>query len=116
MRHLALLLTILVAPVAARASDPLAVYTVPTRVDFLPAEANADKVVLHGACFFRQKDGRHGDPACGQMYFACKAGQEAMCRMQWHEIKKNIGADWCTAFGDSEMVTTATLRPEVRRS
>lgn len=94
----------------ARASTPNAIYVYPSRVDLLPDEASATQVVIHGAFFFWMKDFSYGAPACGYMYFQCPAGSEAMCRMQWKDIKNTIGGTTCAGFGPQQMTTTATLR------
>ena len=97
----------------ARASLPTAVYTVPAKVELLPDEANATRVVLHGAFFFRNSGNTGYDaPACGYMYFQCQAGQEVMCRMQWQDLKSAVGQQYCAGFGSQRMPTTAPLRTE----
>ncbi|MSP60679.1 MAG: hypothetical protein EXR72_10125 [Myxococcales bacterium] len=102
----------LLAAGVAHASSPHAIFSVPRRVDFLPDEANATKVVLHGAFFFRNANNGYDSPSCGQMYFACQAGQEVMCRMQWQDIKKAIGLQECAGFGEYNMLSKATVRAE----
>lgn len=93
----------------APASQPSAVYTVPRQLDFFPDEANATRVVIHGAFFFYQSAGSYGAPGCGYMHYACPAGSEKMCRMQWADIKASIGQPQCVGFGPQSMVPKATL-------
>ena len=94
----------------AWASQPSAIYTVPSRVDFYPDEANATSVAIHGAFFFYQASGAYATPSCGYMYFACPAGSEKMCRMQWADIKASIGQPQCVGFGPQSTVSKANLR------
>lgn len=101
----------LTAPLAL-ASQPSAVYTVPRQLDFFPDEANATRVVIHGAFFFYQSGGSYGAPGCGYMHYACPAGSEKMCRMQWADIKASIGQAQCVGFGPQSMVPKATLYSE----
>lgn len=97
---------------SAHASSPVATYVVPSKLEFMPDEATATRVVIHGAFFFWQKDGTYNQPACGYMYFACPAGQEKMCRMQWTELNNAIGLPQCEGFGQQMMQSQATLRSE----
>ena len=96
----------------ARASTPNAIYVFPSQVDFLPDQATATKVIIHGAFFFWQNGGTYSAPKCGYMYFTCPPGSEAMCRMQWGEINNGISGQFCDGFGTMNMMTTATLRTE----
>src|SRR4051794_39920288 len=73
----------------AAASSAMSFYTVPTKVELLPSDDAATRVVLHGA-FFELTSGTamaYAAPKCGVMYFACVTGQEAMCRLQWKELR-----------------------------
>lgn len=97
---------------SAWASSPVSTYVVPSQVQFIPDEASATKVIIHGAFFFWQNGGTYNQPACGYMYFSCQAGQEAMCRMQWTEIKNAIGQQQCEGFGQMMATSKATLRSE----
>ncbi|MSP61831.1 MAG: hypothetical protein EXR72_16155 [Myxococcales bacterium] len=77
----------------AHASVPLSAFAVPSKVEFLPGQPTATHVVIHGAFFFYTGMGNlnYSSPKCGYMYFTCKPGEEAMCRMQWNEIHQTIG-------------------------
>ena len=103
---------------SARASDPFALYAVPTAVELLPSEANATQVVVHGAFLFltvTQKttaNAMYSEPKCGAMYFQCPSGQEDLCRMQWSDIKNAIQGGYCAGFGTLNMLSAATLRDE----
>jgi hypothetical protein len=103
---------LLASAAPALASSPAANYVVPTKMEYFPDEATATKVLIHGAFFFWQNGGTYNQPACGYMYFACPAGQEAMCRMQWTDIKNGIGGGQCDGFGQQSVVSKATLRVE----
>jgi hypothetical protein len=109
-------LTLLAHARPAVASDPFATYVVPTLVELQPSEEAATRVVIHGA--FMQLMGTtnftYSDPRCGVMYFACMAGQEAMCRMQWQELKAAIAPapTLCRGFGNKQVPSTATVYVE----
>ena len=98
------------SPRPAHASNPSANYTVASKLEFFPDEAKATSIVIHGSFFFYQNGGTYGAPACGYMYFACPAGSETMCRMQWADLKGSIGQPYCMGFGAQNMVSKATLR------
>ena len=83
-------LIVAAAGTTAHASNPTSTYVVPTKVEFFPDQANATKVVIHGAFFLWQNGGAYSAPKCGYMYLSCVPGQEAMCRMQWNEIAAQI--------------------------
>jgi hypothetical protein len=109
-------LTFIAIAVVARpaaASNPVSFYTVPTKVELRPDEASATEVVIHGAFFALTTATTYGDPRCGVMYFKCAAGQEAMCRMQWQDIRGYVAnASTCAGFGTNNMVGTAKIRDE----
>ena len=48
------------------------------------------------------------------MYFACVAGQEAMCQMQWKELRGAAasGTPLCEGFGGWSVLSVATIRDE----
>jgi hypothetical protein len=105
-----LALSLLVAAAPASASIPLSAYVAPTRVDFFPDQATATEVVIHGAFFFYLGGNPpYGAPKCGEMYFHCKPGEEAMCRMQWNEVNKVIGQGTCIGFGQQNMKVMGTF-------
>jgi hypothetical protein len=82
-------------------------------VEILPDDATGDRVVLSGAFFFLTgPTGTYGEPRCGYMSFECPAGQEAMCRMQWQDLRKAIGSNFCEGFGTWGMVSNATLHTD----
>jgi len=105
-------------PGLATASDPFALYAVPTAVEMLPSDATATRVVIHGALLFLSmtrgagKEAAYTDPKCGKMYFECPAGEEMLCRMQWQDVSDAIGKGYCAGFGTMNMLSTATLSAE----
>ena len=102
--------TLLAAERPAHASVPLAIYAAPTAIEYDPAPHNATKVVIHGAFMFYTNGGPYSAPACGYMYFACKPGEETMCRMQWSEIEAKIaGKLQCIGFGQIAVMGNLTL-------
>jgi hypothetical protein len=96
----------------AFASSPMSIYVYPSRVEYLPDQANATQVVIHGAFFYYTQSFSYTSPACGKMFFACKPGEETMCRMQWNEIATSVGGQLCEGFGQQSMVTTAKFHAE----
>ncbi|HET6279883.1 MAG TPA: hypothetical protein VFH73_02925, partial [Polyangia bacterium] len=107
-------LAIATATPCALASNPVSFYSVPTKVDLLPNAASATEVVIHGAFIGLGTNATYGDPRCGVMYFKCAAGQEAMCRMQWQDIRGYVTDTTmtCAGFGALNMVSTAKIRDE----
>jgi MYXO-CTERM domain-containing protein len=107
------LLAFLTLATPAFASNPTSSYVYPSLVDFMPDQANATSVVIHGAFFFYTQNFAYTAPACGKMYFACKNGEEAMCRMQWNEIANAVNnGQFCEGFGQWSMASTARLYAE----
>lgn len=106
----------LIAARSAMASFIFADYVVPTAVELVPTDTTATRVVIHGAFF--QLTGAtnptYGAPRCGVMYFECVAGQEAMCRMQWLEVRNAIATakTSCWGFGSQNIASMATIRNE----
>src|SRR5262245_30990899 len=109
-------LAVLAAARPAAASSPMSFYSVPTRVELLPSDDAATRVVIHGAFFQLTSETTmtYTDPKCGVMYFECVAGQETMCRMQWKELRASIVASpsFCQGFGTLNVVSKATIRTE----
>ena len=107
---------LLVTAGVAQASDPVGTYVVPTEVDLLPNETTPTQVAIHGAFFQISTNGSatYGAPACGMMYFTCKVGDEALCRMQWSEIRQRVvpTPTNCTGFGAMNSVPSAHIRQE----
>jgi hypothetical protein len=100
----------------AAASYPCSTYVVPSRVELQPSDDAATRVVIHGAFLQLTSDTAmsYGDPRCGVMYFACVAGQEEMCRMQWNELRAAVSPtpQLCQGFGSWNVLSTAALREE----
>ena len=46
------------------------------------------------------------------MSFQCPAGKELMCRMQWLDIRKAIGGQYCAGFGTLGMVSGARVHAD----
>jgi hypothetical protein len=98
---------------AAHASTLQAIYTDPRRVEILPSEASPNRLIITGAFFKHQMNGKYNDPVCGYMYFECQPGDEAMCRMQWTELRDNFVGDaqLCAGFGQLNGVSMAKIHP-----
>jgi hypothetical protein len=99
--------------VDARASEPMSVYAVPSKVELIPDEVNPTRVIIRGSFFFLQSTTvmAYSEPTCGTMYFECKPGESMLCRMQWNEIRAQIGSSWCVGFGQKNAISTAMVRP-----
>jgi hypothetical protein len=119
-RPIGLVAVVLLATLAvarpARASYPCSTYVVPYLVELQPSADAATRVVIHGAFFQLTSDTTmsYGDPRCGVMYFACVGGQEAMCQMQWKELRAAASAkpSVCEGFGSWNVLSAATIRDE----
>jgi hypothetical protein len=116
--RLALAAGLALVSLPAAASDPLTTFCVPRQVDLLPDADTATRVVIHGAFFqlTAAASFSFSGPKCGVMYFECPAGQEAMCRMQWKELRTwyddPIHRLHCAGFGSRNVVGTAAVRAE----
>src|SRR6185369_9561856 len=78
------------------ASDPFALYVVPSKVDLLPGDADATQVVIHGVFLQLTAPATtsgpvYTTPRCGKMYFQCPTGKEELCRLQWEDIRRAVG-------------------------
>src|SRR4029077_16691926 len=100
----------------AAASYPNSTYVVPSLVELQPSDDAATRVVIHGAFFQLTSDtaATYSAPRCGVMYFACVAGQEAMCQMQWKELRDAVSGtpQFCEGFGSWNVLSVATVRDE----
>ena len=73
----------------AHASEAVSVYVAASRVDMMPSDDAATTVAIHGAFILLKADGTWEPPTCGYMHFQCPAGSEAMCRMQWKDVRRD---------------------------
>ncbi len=83
----------------ALASDPFGTYARVDKVTYSPDKANATIVQIDGVFALSKGGSTYAPPAPGYMYFQCKAGDEAMCRLQWADIESVIGTKSCAGFG-----------------
>src|SRR5688500_7407456 len=87
--------------VTLRASDFVGVYAVVGKVVLEPSDAAAERIQIWGA--FALSDGQRGSnygPAQrGYLYYTCPAGQEAVCRREWADLKSVAGKDTGVGFG-----------------
>ncbi len=97
----------------AIASEPMSVYSVPSKVVLLPNEVNPTQVLISGSFLFLKSSTvmSYSEPTCGTMYFECKPGESTLCRMQWNEIRTRIGKPSCVGFGQKNSISTAMVRP-----
>lgn len=98
----------------AQASTPHGAWAHVDKIELLPDEAGATKVVITGKFALTQGPGKgtwaYENPVAGYMYFQCAAGSEADCRLQWNDIKSTIGTTTCAGFGQTDVVP-GTVRP-----
>jgi len=97
----------------ANASAPSSVYTVPSGVQMFPNDTAPTRVVIRGAFFLLQSTMQmtYSDPICGIMHFECKTGQEALCKMQWNELRAGIAATGgCLGFGQNNVIASAPIQ------
>jgi hypothetical protein len=87
--------------VTLRASDFVGVYAVVDKVVLEPAESAPQRIQIWGA--FALSDGKSGSnygPAQrGYLYYECPAGQDAVCRREWTDLKNVAGKDTGVGFG-----------------
>ncbi len=96
MKKLLAVLVVLGFAQTARASDPVGVYAIVSKV----VEAKVDDVPtvqLYGwFAPFDANTGGYQKAQRGYMYFACPKGDESICASEWADFAKNKG---CVAFG-----------------
>jgi hypothetical protein len=118
LRFLTLTAGLALASRPAAASDPLTTFCLPRQVELLPNADTATRVVIHGSFFQLTSTTAftYSTPKCGVMYFECAAGQEAMCRMQWKELRDwdldPLHKPYCAGFGSRSVVGAAAVRVE----
>ncbi|HVT07445.1 MAG TPA: hypothetical protein VHO67_08300, partial [Polyangia bacterium] len=86
----------------AWASDIQGALVRPTGVAFEPDGAHPEtalRVRIQGVAAIAEPTGCYTAPACGYLYYACKPGEEALCREQWQEIAAAASAGHCVSFG-----------------
>src|SRR5262245_57442537 len=81
----------------ARASDPMGVYGVATHVTI--QKTDPPSLIISGA--FAPVDTQTGVyvSKAGYMYYACPAGQEKTCAIEWADMQKLSGGGVCFGFG-----------------
>lgn len=109
----------LLAAASANASDQVGVYALVDRVTTEPASGTPTRVRIDGAFAVAEAATYPGytSPARGYMYFACPAGKEATCEMEWKDIASAAGTGGCAAFGSRRTdngplrITNGRVRP-----
>jgi hypothetical protein len=91
----------LLAVAALQASDLVGVYTVVEKVVLEPNDTAPTRVQIWGGfALSDQKSGsNYGEAQRGYMYYTCPAGQEAICRREWADLKTMAGKDSGVGFG-----------------
>jgi hypothetical protein len=84
------------------ASDPVGIYAIVEKVIFEPSEAAPQRVQIWGAFAFADTT-RGGDyytkPQVGYLYYSLPAGNEAITRKEWADLKSVAGTGQGVAFG-----------------
>lgn len=98
---LVVLLASAATAVTLRGSDFVGVYAVVQKVVLEPVESAPTRIQIWGA--FALSDGKSGSnygPAeRGYLYYECPAGQEAVCRREWTDLRNVAGKDTGVGFG-----------------
>ena len=94
-------------------SDRIGIYA---RVDKVVLEPNAtapERIQIWGAFALARKEDRNSYDSAqrGYLYFACKPGQEEICRKEWADLKAIAGTDQVVGFGSRDQP-----RPRVRKA
>jgi MYXO-CTERM domain-containing protein len=106
-----------VASSPASASSSFGVNAKPSRVVFEPAApAAATAVRIVGLIALGGTTQDFVTPACGYLYYTCKAGDEALCREQWQDLAAAAQAGQCVLFttrrdGTGMLANVGRLRP-----
>jgi MYXO-CTERM domain-containing protein len=102
---------------AALASSAFGVNAKPLRVTFEPAAPeSATAVRIEGLIALGGITQDFVTPACGYLYYQCKAGEEALCREQWQDLATAAKAGQCVLFtarrdGSGQLANVGRLRP-----
>jgi MYXO-CTERM domain-containing protein len=115
-RKAAVVLALLAVAAEAQASDQTGVYGRITSVEYEPTAGDvntATKVKVGGSFVVANGAIGMGDnyttPSQGFLYYACPAGMETVCRSEWADIKKAIGATDCATWGSRSQFPTPGL-------
>jgi hypothetical protein len=88
------------------ASGPSAVIGKIDKVTMLPDNKQPTEIIIEGV-FMLSIDytWKYTSPAFGYMYFACQAGEETTCKLQWNDLAylvANPDQKLCAMFGDQQ--------------
>ena len=83
------------------ASDPVGIYAIVEKVIFEPSEAAPQRVQIWGAFAFADtsKGDSYTKPQVGYLYYSLPAGNEAVARKEWADLKSVAGTGQGVAFG-----------------
>lgn len=105
------------AAVTLRASDFVGVYAVIEKVVLEPSDAAPQRIRIWGAFAMsdRKSGSAYGPAQRGYLYYACPAGQEAVCRREWEDLKsvagKNTGVGFGERYSDTGGIRKADEKP-----
>lgn len=91
----------LLAAATISASDFVGIYAVVEKVVVEPSEAAPQRVQIWGAFALSEpKNGSvYGPAQRGYVYYTCPAGQEAVCKREWDDLKTVAGKNTGVGFG-----------------
>jgi hypothetical protein len=97
--------------VTLRASDIVGVYAVVEKVVLEPSDAAPERIQIWGAFALsdRKSGSAYGPALRGYLYYACPAGQGAVCRKEWEDLKSVAGKTTGVGFG-GRYVDTGRIR------
>ncbi len=90
----------LVLTAVLHASDMVGIYSVVEKVVVEPNDKAPERIQIWGA--FALAEGRgstYGSAQRGYLYFTCPAGQEAVCRKEWADLKSVAGKGTAIGIG-----------------
>ena len=84
------------------ASDMVGVYAVIEKVVLEPSESAPQRIQIWGAFALAEgnRGSNYGAAQRGYLYYSCPAGQEAVCRKEWADLKTVAGKDTGVGFGE----------------
>lgn len=103
--------------VTLRASDFVGVYAVIEKVLLEPSDAAPQRIQIWGAFALsdRKSGSAYGLAQRGYLYYSCPAGQEAVCRREWEDLKsvsgKNTGVGFGERYSDTGRIRKADEKP-----
>ncbi len=109
---LALLALVFLTATPARASDPVGIYGLVTKVVMEPSEGAPERIQVHGV--FAVAVGRginYTNPQAGVLYFKLNPEKKDHCLREWNDLKTQAGKKEVVGFG----LRYADKQPTIRK-